>query len=363
VGPQGGTDELSAEAAPHVAIADSGETLAVWPQAVNGTDQIWESKYTDAAGWSPPIRIDTATTTAAYSQVIYDSAGNAFIVWQQLDGARYHIYYSRLSSGATTWSAPAQMDTAMGNAETPQVAADAHGNLVALWTQSDSVQAGAVFHIGSSIYPSDTGSWSAPVIMIADDPTLSAFLPKLVSNANGIAEAMWVQFDGSIWSNQYTPASGWGTPQLVEAGGNGNHLPQLAIDQNGNVIAVWDRMDLNDPQAHMRYATLPTGGSWPASALISATDADTLEFTEAPQIAFDAQGDALVVWSRTYGGHTNGRSAVYTPGTGWSAPVGVDDGSEVDDGVALAVAPNGNAVVAWRQFANSVSTVLAAFFE
>jgi hypothetical protein len=62
LGPQGGGIALSAEAIPQVAISESGDILAVWPQLVNGVYEIQESRYTDSAGWTAPVRIDTATS-------------------------------------------------------------------------------------------------------------------------------------------------------------------------------------------------------------------------------------------------------------------------------------------------------------
>src|SRR5207253_2947324 len=77
LGPQGGGIALSAEAKPEVAINESGDTLAVWPQLVNSVYEVMESRYTDATGWAAPVRVDRATSAAAYSRVIYDSNGNA----------------------------------------------------------------------------------------------------------------------------------------------------------------------------------------------------------------------------------------------------------------------------------------------
>ena len=81
----------------------------------------------------------------------------------------------------------------------------------------------------------------------------------------------------------------------------------------------------------------------------------------APQIGFDAQGDALAIWSRVAGVQTNARSAVYTPPTGWSAPVNAGTGDIIDP--ALAVAPNGTAAAAWQQDLNGVSNLWANLFE
>jgi hypothetical protein len=64
----------------------------------------------------------------------------------------------------------------------------------------------------------------------------------------------------------------------------------------------------------------------------------------------------------TDGGHSNARSAVYTPGTGWSTPVNVGNTGHIID-PALAVAPNGNAAAAWQQDLNGVSNLWANLFE
>jgi hypothetical protein len=312
LGPQGGGISLSAEAIPEVAISESGDTLAVWPQLVNSVFEIQASRYTDSMGWTTPVRIDTATSTAAYSRVIYDSHGNALVLWQQLDGTSYHIYYTWLAAGEITWSAPARLDTTVGNAGSSRLAADSHGNVVALWTQTDSAQTGAIYHVWSSVYISST--------------------------------------------------AGWGAAELVEAGGNGNQAPQMAIDPSGNVMAIWERMDSNTPTSHIRYATLPAGGSWSASAQVSATDAGTSENTEVPQIAFDTRGEALAIWSRFVNGDSTARSDVYTPGVGWSAPVDAGNTADIDE-PALAVAPNGTAVAAWQQISNGVSDLWSNFFD
>jgi hypothetical protein len=287
--------------------------------------------------------------------VIYDSNGNALVLWQQVDGTSYHIYYSWLTTGATTWSAPVRLDTTVGNAGSSQLAADAHGNVVALWTQTDSAQTDAIYHVWSSVYISSTAAWSPPAV-VGNDPTLHAIFPSIACNADGTAEALWVLFDGSIWSNQYGPVAGWGAAKLVEAGGNGNQAPQMAIDPSGNVIAIWERMDPNTPTSHIRYSALPAGGSWSPSAQVSAMDAGTPENTEVPQIAFNARGEALAIWSRFVDGHVNARSAVYTPGTAWGAPVDAGNTADIDE-PALAVAPNGNAVAAWQQISNGASNL------
>jgi hypothetical protein len=353
-------------ASPSVAIAENGDAMVVWVRLVNGVGQnlvgqIWESRYTGSGGWSTAVRIDTATATSVYPQVVFDSSGNVLVSWEQFDGTSYHIYYSRLAASATTWGAPVQIDTTTGNAESEHLAADAHGNVVAVWQQTESTQSGAVFHIWSSTYKFATDTWGSPQL-VGGDATLHSFNSNVVCNANGAAEASWDEFDGSIWSNRYTPDAGWETAKLIDAGGSGSVTPQLAIGQNGDVLAIWERMDAILPDSHIWYAALPAGGTWGPSDRVSAADAGASEKTEVPQIAFDAQGDALALWERFDGAHYNARSAVYTPGTGWSTPVDVGNTGDIID-PTLAVTPNGTAVAAWQQNLNGVSNLWANRFE
>src|SRR5262249_34259217 len=176
--------------------------------------------------------------------VVFDSNGNSLVAWEQGDGAHYHIYFSRLASGTTSWSAPVQVDAAAADATAARLAADAHGNVIATWEQSELSQGNFVDRIWSSTYAS-TAAWGIPVL-IGDEPGSRAGNGNLVSNGTGIAQALWEQTDGSIWTNRYTPGSGWGTAKLLNPGGGFGAMSALAMDQNGNVLALWQAAAMQD---------------------------------------------------------------------------------------------------------------------
>jgi hypothetical protein len=55
--------------------------------------------------------------------------------------------------------------------------------------------------------------------------------------------AVWVQ-SGSIWSNRYTAGTGWGTAALIETdNADDARAAQIAVDANGNALAVWTQWD------------------------------------------------------------------------------------------------------------------------
>ena len=57
---------------------------------------------------------------------------------------------------------------------------------------------------------------------------------------------MWYQYDGggsNIWANRFDGSS-WGTAELIETDNAGDAFdPQVAFDNSGNAIAVWQQFD------------------------------------------------------------------------------------------------------------------------
>jgi hypothetical protein len=86
------------------------------------------------------------------------------------------------------------------------------------------------------------------------DNTLDAYSPQFAIDASGNALAVWYQHDYhpaddsdqlNIWSSRYTVGSGWSTATQVGSDAFNNTKPfrlgrpQIAIDPNGNALAVW----------------------------------------------------------------------------------------------------------------------------
>jgi hypothetical protein len=138
-----------------------------------------------------------------------------------------------------------------GSAIAPQIALDAAGNALAVWTQSDgtcdSITCESIprDNIWSNHYTVGSG-WGAAGLIETDD-TGNASSPQIALDAAGNALAVWTQSDGTrdnIWSNRYTVGSGWGTAELIETDDAGDATaPQIALDTAGNALAVWYLFD------------------------------------------------------------------------------------------------------------------------
>jgi len=104
---------------------------------------------------------------------------------------------------------------------------------------------------------------------------------------------------GSSSSGETPPASTpkvWGTAELLESNNVGDaYDPQIAIDPDGNAIAIWRQSDGSHINIYTNYFD---GTAWDTAELI---ETDNTGNASTPQIAIDADGNAIAVWSQDDG--------------------------------------------------------------
>ncbi len=296
-------------------------------------------------GWQVAELIETNNAGAQDPQIAIDANGNAIAVWEQSDGTRDSIWANRYTAGSGWGSAQLIETDNAGNAESPQIAFDANGNAIAVWSQSD----GTRLNIWANRYTASTDSWGTAELVENDDN--GAVNPQIAIDANGNAIVVWLQSNGtagSIWANRYIPNFGWGSAQLIETDDTGDaRAPQIAIDANGNAIAVWSQEEgFRDNIWVNRYTA--SNGSWGTAQLIETDDG----FAYSPQIAIDANGNAIAVWKQLDGARWNIRANRYMLGTDWGTAKQIGDcGNHSYCGrPQIAIDANGNAIAVWRLF-------------
>src|SRR3989304_2982378 len=112
------------------------------------------------------------------------------------------------------------------------------GNAMAVWDQFGAIHKDA----WANRFDAVTG-WGTPVLLETDNAGEATGV-QVAMSASGYAIAAWQQVDGqfrsNIWTNVYSPGTGWGTATLVEFDDAGDAFePQVAMDAVGNAIAVW----------------------------------------------------------------------------------------------------------------------------
>jgi len=299
------TDNAGSAGNPQIAIDANGNALAVWSQDDGTNWNIWSNRYTNGSGWGTAALIETDAGSAFNPQIAIDTGGNALAVWEQSDGTRFNIWSNRYRAITGSWGNAALIETDnAGDASSPQIAFDASGNALAVWHQSDGTNYNVWSNRNTPGIQNGSGTWGTAALIETDNAG-DANSPQIAFDASGNALAVWNQSDGTrttnIWSNRYTNGSGWGTAALIETDNAGYaYDPQIAFDASGNALAVWEQWDGTRTNI---WANRNTNGSgWGTAALI---ETDNAGGAHAPQIAFDASGNALAVWYQSDGTRDN----------------------------------------------------------
>lgn len=236
---------------PHIAKDSNGNEMAVWEEYDGTRFGVW-AKYRAAPAkqdgsiaslWERSIPIDAMNKVSAYNpQVQFDTKGDAVVVWEQSNGLTSTVWTNRYTTGKG-WGLAHQIETQEeGNAQTPQIAISSNNLAIVVWKQShkrDPMQ----FRIHASRQNADL-SWSKPVVIDTNQGNSSS--PKIVSDANGNALAVWHTFDGvhnKIKASYFTLLNGWTKASSVETSYSDAYEPRITLDAKGNAIAVWHQLD------------------------------------------------------------------------------------------------------------------------
>lgn len=332
---------------PSVALAADGSALAVWREGDGGRLNLWANRYTPANGWETPQLLETMDSGDVHgsARIALDPNGNALAVWVQDDGGRRDLWANRYTAGSG-WGTAERIETDnAGNAAGPQLAVDAAGNALVVWKQSD----GTRTNIWANRYTLN-GGWGSAELLETDNAG-DANSPQLAVDANGNALAVWSQFDGTytnIWANRYTADAAWGTAELIEtADEHANARTAIAMDGAGNAWAVWSQADTGTGLYRIRANRYTPDNGWETPALIAT---DVGGHGSGADIAVDEQGNALAVWRQRTDGRHDIWANRYTPNGGWGTAQRIENR---DAGAAsvpvLALDGSGRAMAVWSQ--------------
>jgi hypothetical protein len=336
-------DNAGNAAAPQVAIDAGGNGIAVWSQSDGLHDNIWSGRFVAGSGWENATLLETDNAgNASAPQVAAGPNGTAFAVWYQNDGSRDNIYANRYDSSAGWAGAGLLENDSAGDARDPQIAIGPSGTAFAIWYQND----GSRDNIYASRYDPGAG-WGGPSLL-ENGNAGDARNPQIAVGPNGTAFTIWYQNDGSrdnIYWNRYDPAAGWGGAALLENASGNARNPQIALGPNGTAFAIWYQRSASRDNIYAEGYTPASG--WGSADLLEADNAGN---ARDPQIAVDASGAAFAVWHQSDGRRDNIWAQRFAPGAGWGVPDLIETNNAGDaNGPQVAVDGRGGALAVWSQ--------------
>ncbi len=340
---------------PQVAVDSAGNAVVVWQQVDNNAWlNIWAARFDATTNrWGIPVRITDDTEDASDPQVVVDAAGYAIAVWQQYAGTKVSIWANRFVPGVG-WGVPSTIETDdMEDAYEPQVAIDSAGNAIVVWHQNNGAESSIWvnrFEVGTRSAP---GGWGVAEIIG------SGTTPHVAVDSTGNGIAVWEQSDDiedNISANRFIagPGGGWGTATLIEMNTGQTADPRVAIDSTGNAIVVWHQNDGTATNVWVNRFEIGTGsvpGEWRTAEMIGTGTV--------PQVAIDSAGNAVAVWQQFDGTQTNiwANWFIVGLGGGWGVAELIETGTGQAADPKVGVDSSGNAIAIWQQYDGSQDNI------
>ncbi len=288
------------------------------------------------AVWTPPHLFNQ--NEGGYMGVASDANGNAIYLYTDSDvfTSVTNLFASYYTGGV--WQTPQLLDTDPDDIFDVGVAMNASGSALAIWRDF------AGFTLPVKVAQFSGGSWNTPLIL-----GMGAFAPSIAINDNGDGVAIWntnidnsIQasfFSGGVWS---TPVNISGVTPVSAA------VTSVAYSANGSVVAGWF-----DFSSGVVTANNFVNGSWGTAQVLGATPAAFPVYNLT--VGIDAQGKALALWEDA---STLNVVSSYFDGLAWQPVVNVSTSPGNNQNSTLAMSPNGTAIAAWPDSSfNGLSSV------
>ncbi len=287
----------------HAAFLEDGSPIVIWRHtSVFGGNIFAQYSRLINGVWSAPsqvVSIFPGGTVIKHLQIASNNAGDVIAVWDQEspDLVGVNVYASHYNANNDTWDAsPELLDATIETAERPRVAIDSTGNATVIWLQDGE-------DVVSSRYSVQSDTWSEPEL-IGDFSASRA--PQLTIDANDNVLAVWsaqtsapIALPFQIWTNRLpNNQTGWQDQTLISGSING-HRPQIETQPDGGAIVVWQHDGTDDDRRDVLVSHFsPETQAW--------SDAEVLddEINEAirPQLVIDDSGNAMAIWNQVGAG-------------------------------------------------------------
>ncbi len=336
-----------------VAFDQGGDAVVVW-QSSGGANPVIEAAERPAGGvFDAPQTLSDGSAYAMLPDVASDAQGDALAVWLHYDGANARVQAAYRPAGGA-FGATQTLSATGYEARDPRVAMNADGQAVIVWS------------LGSGLVEKVQAISAAPGGVFGEVADLTAFgevasVPQVALDASGDALAVWDDWDGANIriEDAVRPAGGsFGAPRFLSPAANNADTPQVAFDAQGNALAVW-RFD-GSPASTVQAAYRQAGGEFGVPQTVSTPSSMP---AQAPQVAFDGQSDGVVAWQQSDGTYLRVDANVRQPGSAgaWATPSTLDPGGQEAYEPQIAGDGLSGTVVSWKTFNGIANTAQAAY--
>jgi hypothetical protein len=272
------------ETVPRVGIDASGNALIVWVRD-NGTTTVVQGRTRSASGVLGPL-INFSGDRGTRPRLAMNPTGKALVVWQRSDGADTRIQ-GRARSAAGVLGDIETYSRSGQDASVPEVAIDTQGDAVVAWQRSDGV---------NDRVQARTRSAAGVLGRITNlsRPGRHGRNPRLANDADGDALVVWEDTAGAIRKIQGRDVSAAGVfGSLQTISGEESFGPAVAVNAAGTALVVWRRTDGTRDRIQSRAR--PAGSGF--EPILNLTKhSQSNQAASNPEVTLDSDGRATAIW-------------------------------------------------------------------
>ncbi len=314
------TYTASTQFAPDVAADDDGDFVVVWQSfGSSGSDLSWYSiqgqRYSSSGQLSgSEFQVNGYTTGwQIRPAVAMDADGDFVVVWQSAgsygsDVGSYSIQGQRFSANGDAAGGQFQVNTYTTLGQVlPDVAMNADGDFVVVWQSYGSSTDPLDSSVQGRLFNAD-GTPGSPQAQVNTYTTGHQKRPAVGADREGNFVVVWdsvgspgtdsegLSIQGRVYASNGVPAPSQIQVNTYTTGHQ--RFPRVAVDADGDFLVTWqgDGSSGNDdqpPSIQGRFYgsdALPHGDDFQINSY-------TTSFQTLPDVAFDEDGDFVVVWT------------------------------------------------------------------
>jgi hypothetical protein len=309
-----------------------GDAIVVWREA--GTPSRVRAVVRPRGGrFGRPVTLSRRAGTATLA---FDGAGDAFVAWS-VNGAHLHGVQLAIRPRGGRFGAPQTVSAGAGGAGPPRLAVNARGDALLVWRQCSNTVSfcdGNGRPVLHAAWRPAGGPVKSPVVLSGNE--VYPLIPAVAIGPSGNAAVVW-QNQGTVEFSVATAGGAFSPPATLAANAVD---PVIAMDGAGNALVAWESFDPTETnQDRLQAAGLPAGATAFGTPQTLPGEAGSVS----PALAMAPSGDAVLAWKP---GPIV--AAARTPGQPFGAPATVAPPSAAF-GATLAIAPSGQAVAVWDQ--------------
>jgi hypothetical protein len=332
---------------PQIAGDGDGGAIAVWSQP-NGVSTPLKARSISASGRLGKLETVSRAPMTARPRIVSDGKGKAMVVWSQ--GRRgHHRIMARKITAAGRLGPVKTVSLAGRKAADPEIATDAHGDAIVVWSQ-----AGEKNSLIKARRISAKGALGHVKTLSASKQ--NSGLPDIASDRRGDATAVWTQFvrnSGHIKARRISPKGALGQVKTL---GEDNGTADISTDARGHATVAWDFYGRGQTGIQARQIS-PSGALGPLQTLMAQKGG----VADVPSVGTDAAGNATVLWFLYRNQATWPVQARQISAAGALGPTQTITSIDGIRGPDLAVNGGGDAFAVWMQLDGSNWRVWGAF--